>query len=115
MRKTMMSNNPLDRLCHHVTGAIERGEAVAIVGIPATPTLDTFTRAYHDACTESERVLDTYVALERKNERKPGSVSTETREAAHDAWMAQWRETMDAKWAMYHARDAERSAALARR
>lgn len=29
--------NPLSLLKHHVTGAIERGESVAIVGIPATP------------------------------------------------------------------------------
>lgn len=29
--------SPLELLRHHVTGAIERGEATAIVGIPATP------------------------------------------------------------------------------
>lgn len=31
------SNHPLDRLRHHVSGAIERGEAVAIVGQEARP------------------------------------------------------------------------------
>lgn len=30
-----MKNTPLQRLRHHVTGAIERGEAKAIAGIPA--------------------------------------------------------------------------------
>lgn len=33
-------SNPLERLRHHVTGAIERGESLAIVEIPARP--DTF-------------------------------------------------------------------------
>lgn len=28
-------STPLERLRHHVSGAIERGEAVAIIGVPA--------------------------------------------------------------------------------
>lgn len=31
---------PLERLRHHVTGAIERGEAQAVAGQVATPTCD---------------------------------------------------------------------------
>ena len=30
-------STPLDRLRHHVTGAIERGEAVPVVEVPAVP------------------------------------------------------------------------------
>lgn len=33
----MSNREPLERLRHHVTGAIERGEAVAIVEVPANP------------------------------------------------------------------------------
>lgn len=37
--------NPLDALKHHVTGAIERGEAEPIVEVPATPTFQPGDKA----------------------------------------------------------------------
>jgi hypothetical protein len=35
----MTTNKPLERLRHHVSGAIARGEAKAIVAVPAVPHL----------------------------------------------------------------------------
>lgn len=38
---------PLDRLQHHVTGKIERGEGVAIVGTPALPVTDNQLQQFY--------------------------------------------------------------------
>jgi hypothetical protein len=43
--------NPLDALRQHVTGAIERGEAVHIVGIPETYCKIRFVSKYHHGAT----------------------------------------------------------------
>lgn len=42
---------PLDTLKHHVTGAIERGEAEAIVEIPAQYCKIRFVSKYHHGAT----------------------------------------------------------------
>ena len=44
--------HPLDRLRHHVTGAIARGEAQAIVA--CTPTTDLLERIARSACLDQQ-------------------------------------------------------------
>ena len=48
---------PLQALRHHVTGAIERGEKIAIVGIPATKNANDWREEcnYIDATTAGAR------------------------------------------------------------
>ena len=43
--------NPLDTLRHHVSGAIERGEKEAIIGIPETYCKIRFVSKYHHGAT----------------------------------------------------------------
>ncbi len=51
-------NTPLQALRHHVTGAIERGEASAIVGIPAVKSANDWREEcnYIDGATTAVRI-----------------------------------------------------------
>lgn len=58
------TNAPLERLKHHVTGAIERGEKVAIVGVTAKEKFTAFHWPDHNiGKRESRRIREEHNAL----------------------------------------------------
>jgi hypothetical protein len=61
-----MSNDPNEALRHHVSGAIERGEAEPIIGLPAVHRVNTTrSRLTCDCCDwrwDTQAELDDHVA-----------------------------------------------------